>query len=70
MECPYCGEELVYEDCFGRICPNQDGKIFGDIYRCPNGLEQNGICDSENFSVAGSFYAYRDDGILREGYPC
>ncbi|GEM_PF-2403059 len=70
MNCPYCGEELEHEDVFGRICSHQDGYIAGDIYRCPNGLNQDGSCDSEMFHVAGSFYTYRDTGELHEGYPC
>lgn len=71
MECPYCEEELNYDDYFGRIAAHQDGKVMGDIYRCPNGQEQNGKCDSECFNVAGSFYTYRNnDSVLHEGYPC
>lgn len=71
MECPYCESELDYDDYFGRIAAHQDGKVKGDIYRCPNGREQNGKCDSETFNVAGSFYTYREnDSELHEGYPC
>jgi hypothetical protein len=71
MECPYCDAELICEDYFGRIAAHQDGKIIGDIYRCPNGVEQDGSCDSESFHVAGSFYQYREgDDSLHEGYPC
>jgi hypothetical protein len=71
MECPYCGEELEYEDCFGRIAAHQDGKVVGDIYRCPNGVEDDGNCVSSMFHVAGSFYTYREnDTVLHEGYPC
>ena len=70
MECPYCGEELVLHDYFGRIASHQDGKVIGDIWKCPNGVEQDGSCESEFFHVAGSFYTYRDTGELHEGYPC
>ena len=71
MECPYCGEELVHEDVFGRLWSHQDGRIFGDIYYCPNGKEQDGSCYSELFYVAGSFYTYRNNPTeLHEGYPC
>jgi predicted RNA-binding Zn-ribbon protein involved in translation (DUF1610 family) len=71
MECTYCGEELDLDDSFGRIAAHQDGKVMGDIWRCPNGREQNGKCDSELFHVAGSFYTYRDsEHVLHEGYPC
>lgn len=70
MECPYCGSELDWEDYFGRIAAHQDGHIAGDIYRCPKGFDQDGSCESESFSVAGSFYTYRDINELHEGYPC
>ena len=71
MECPYCGEELDLEDYFGRIAAHQDGKVLGDIYKCPNGAEQNEKCNSEMFHVSGSFYAYRSNpDDLLEGYPC
>jgi len=70
MECPLCGAELECEDYFGRIAVHQDGYIAGDIYRCLNGLKQDGSCDSEMFHVAGSFYSYRNTGELHEGYPC
>jgi hypothetical protein len=71
MTCPYCEAELDHEDIFGRLFSHQDGHVAGDIYRCPNGLEQDGTCESENFHVAGSFYTYRDSpDNLHEGYPC
>lgn len=70
MECPICGSELEYEDYFGRVAAHQDGHVAGDIYRCPKGFEQDGSCESEDFSVAGSFYMYRGESELHEGYPC
>lgn len=71
IPCPLCGTELEVNDVFGRLAAHQDGKILGDIYRCPKGVEQDGSCDSECFHVAGSFYAYREgDTQLHEGYPC
>ena len=70
MECPICGAELDHEDYFGRISAYQDGHVLGDIYRCKNGYDQNGTCASESFRVAGSFYSYRIDDELHEGYPC
>ena len=73
MECPICGADLKHNDSFGKLVARQDEKVIkviGDMYRCPNGLEQNGICDSETFHVAGVFYAYRDDeSQIHEGYP-
>jgi hypothetical protein len=71
MQCPYCGEELEWEDYFGRLAAHQDGYVAGHIYRCPNGLEQDGSCESELFHVAGSFYTYTGlEDQLHEGYPC
>ena len=69
MNCPYCEEELVLYDHYGRLASHQDGKIIGDIFKCPNGVEQDGSCQSENFHVAGSFYTDKY-GQLQEGYPC
>ena len=70
MECPRCGAELDLDDQFGRIASHQDGRVLGDIYRCPNGMDQDGTCASALFYVAGSFYTYRDEGeLLHEGYP-
>ncbi|MEK6832735.1 MAG: hypothetical protein AABY32_01695 [Nanoarchaeota archaeon] len=69
IDCPICGAELEYTDYYGRLFGHQDGKKLGEIYKCPNGVEQNGSCDSELFSVAGSFYTDRQ-GNLHEGYPC
>ena len=70
MECPICGTELEWDDYFGRIAAFQDGKVVGDIWRCPNGLAEDGDCDSNMFHVAGSFYTYKDDDGIHEGYPC
>lgn len=61
MECPLCGEELAYDDYFGRMASHQDGKVCGDIYKCVN---------EECECYQQTFYAYRSDGELREGYPC
>jgi hypothetical protein len=70
MNCPYCNEELVHEDYFGRVASHQDGKILGEIFKCPNGSEQNELCPSENLNVAGAFYLYYSNNELHEGYPC
>lgn len=70
MECPYCNSELVYWDSYGRIFPHQDGKILGEIYKCPIGRgdgEEGEECDSSCFN--GNFYTDLR-GELREGYPC
>ena len=69
MDCPYCGTELEYHDYFGRLAAHQDGHVAGDIYQCPVGREE-GECDSASFHVAGMFHIYRNDGVLRDGYPC
>ena len=68
-ECPICGEQLNQTDVYGRLASHQDGKIMGYIFKCPNGVEQDGSCDSEFFNVAGSFYI-DEAGNLHEGYPC
>lgn len=70
MECPICGEELIYEQPFGRLAAHQDGYVAGHIWRCPNGMEQDGSCESELFHVAGSFYTTVMDSNLHEGFPC
>lgn len=59
--CPYCGEQLHYDDYFGRIAAHQDSKVVGDIYKCAN---------EECEAYQQSFYTYRhNSGELREGYP-
>lgn len=69
MDCPYCGRELVYQDYFGRLCSHQDGKVLGDIYKCPWEDDENCTeCDSSAFN--SYFHVYRDIGNLEEGYPC
>lgn len=71
IECPSCGAELIHYDVFGRLAGFGDGKIFGDIYRCPVGREESEECDSSSFRVAGSWYAYREGNTeLKEGDPC
>jgi hypothetical protein len=62
--CLYCEEELVCWDYFGRIAAHQDGKVFGDIYKC-----RNEECEAERENI--TFYTYRDspDNLI-EGYPC
>ena len=71
MECPYCGEELTYDDTFGYHMGSDRPEPLGTIWRCPNGMEQDGTCESEDFSVAGCFFTYHDsDNDLHEGNPC
>jgi len=70
MECPYCGNELIWNDYFGHMqyaqhyyeYPQSWIKHEGDIYKC-----ENENCESENFN----YYFYTDpNGNLKEGYPC
>ena len=59
MDCPYCNEELRYDNYFGYIAPHQSGEVLGDIYEC-----HNDDCEARNF------YVYRNgNGELNEGYP-
>lgn len=73
MICPICGAELEHEDSFGNLDFINHGNLNGkrgDIFRCPNGKEQNETCDSECFHVPGSFYTFVGSNELHEGYPC
>ncbi len=58
MECPVCGEELKWDDCYGPYIGNGEIERVGDIYWCGNGQ-----CE------AGYFYT-DSEGTLHEGYPC
>ena len=69
MECPYCGNELEHEDNFGRLASHQDGKVLGEILRCPVGRDGSD-CFSSCFHVQGAFHIYFSDGQLKDGYPC
>lgn len=60
--CPYCGEELVHYDQFGRFCAHQDGVKVGDIYACLNDE------DAECYRMYWHTLVGSDE--LREGYPC
>lgn len=67
MECPYCGEELYYDDFYGKnLHLDSFGKVKdgfikeGDIYACNN----------EECEYQGYFYTCSFDDELHEGYPC
>ena len=66
MECPYCQQELLWEDYFGTWgtagFPGIEKK--GDIYRCDN--EE---CESEIFNYLYHTYLIGPDNLI-EGYPC
>jgi hypothetical protein len=62
-KCPYCDEELEYHDYYGRLCAHQDGKVLGEIYKCPN--EE---CESACFNYY--FHTREHYTDLFEGYPC
>ena len=69
-KCPICGAELIHSDTFGYFKKFEETQtIFGDIFSCVNGKEKNGICESENFKVAGSFFTYHGSKGLNCGYP-
>ena len=63
MKCPYCNTELEYDDYFGRLASHQDGKVLGEIFKCPNE-------DCESYSFNGFFYTRKPSEELFEGYPC
>ena len=60
--CPYCDEELTYDEYFGLLAAHQSGKVYGDIYTCNN----------EDCEAHGeTFYTYRHNpDEVHEGYPC
>ena len=75
IRCPYCKQELVYEDYFGwevndkthiiRLATHarlENGYVEGDIYKCGN---KN--CEM----YQKSFHTHRrNPNNLHEGYPC
>lgn len=69
MNCPYCGEELEYNDYFGSI------KYADHYYLYPQSwIEKKGEifkCINENCSDYDSyFYVYLNSDIIHKGYPC
>jgi len=59
--CPSCGDDLIYNDFFGKLFPNQSGDVDGEIYKC-----DNNSCDYfQEF-----FHVFNSDGEIRNGYPC
>ena len=63
MECPYCEEELMYWDTFGRLFSHQDGHIDGYIYQCTNE-------DCENHHEPMYTLVSENESELHEGMPC
>lgn len=61
MNCPYCNEELSYEDYYGTILPFQDGNIIGYIFKC-----ENEKCKH----YQDYFHTVNNDDSLYDGYPC
>jgi len=65
MECPYCGEELKWEDYYGKFkkgnywTPIYIDKV-GDIY----------ICENEKCEYYQEHFYTDPNGYLQEGYPC
>lgn len=64
MLCPYCENELIPHDSFGRFFSHQDGKVIGEIYKC-----HNEECESGCFNFLFHAYSNREDD-LKEGHPC
>lgn len=67
MECPYCGEELKWDDVYGRNLRldrwdriKEGFQKEGDIYACNN----------EECEYQGHFYTCSSNSELHEGYPC
>jgi len=67
-DCLCCGEELKYEDYYGR---NMHLDNFGFV---KDGFEKTGDiykCDNEECEMYGEyFYVLVGDYEVREGYPC
>lgn len=68
LNCPYCDEELIYQDYYGKLKHPEHYWIYprswieraGDIYKCENE-------DCEAYEQ--HFYTDQNDDLY-EGYPC
>lgn len=58
MNCPLCDKELVRSGWHGMFC--LDDVVIRYVWKCPNGLEQNGSCESSEFKKVGSFLTDKD----------
>lgn len=67
MECPYCNDELILIDYWGRGIPGTSSfQKRGDIYACGNT-----DCEASHDYTGTTFYtdSPNSDDLI-EGYPC
>lgn len=58
-ECTFCGEELTFEDYYGKYLGNERWHKTGEIY----------VCENEDCSEFMSNFYVTSDGELFKGYP-
>lgn len=63
--CPYCGEDLEYQDYYGHYLGEDRWDVVGYIYKC-----NNEKCESGAFNFLFHDRCKKGDDSIREGYPC
>ena len=63
MDCPYCEQELLCHDWFGKGILSSNSLKMGYIYKC-----KNEKCDA----LEVTFYSLESEKheVAHEGYPC
>lgn len=60
MECPYCEQELTYDDWYGtNMGYHRENNKLGDIYKCEN----------ESCEAFEEHFHTRNEELV-QGYPC